>query len=274
MKEWHLNRIPKLMFGFWGTQEFPWVRYLTLETFRKHHPDWQMILYHKPILDNYGNDYQGKSYWDKLDNLGVEVREIDVEKEMGVKFPNPYITIFADTMRYVALNWHGGFYIDLDNLFFRSLEDMPWNSVEHVNKDVFILTPPFHHIILGVQGSGFYNKVLEIQKTVLSGDPSKILDTTGCTMRVQRAPQDKVALLPLIVTEENFGADGPKSEWALALNWHGSGTYGKYQGVTEETYMDSDHPLAGIIRYCLHGSVGKSGGLGTFEWIVRDDLGW
>jgi len=267
--DWKLTRIPKTFFAFWGTEEFPWVRYLTLETFRKYHPNWEMILYRLPVLQNYGSDYKGKSYWDKLDALNIQVKVMDIEERVGVKFPLPYITVYADVMRYIALYDHGGFYIDLDNLFWRSLESMSFNSSEHEDKNLFMLSPPYHHILLGVPGANFYNKMLEAQKSVLSGDPSRILDTTGCTSRVSRAPEDMVKLLPLDTTEENFNANGPKNNNGLCLNWHGSGTYGKYQMVTEENYMTTDHPLAACIRFCLHGDMGNNNGIGSFNWIER-----
>ena len=269
MTEWYLKRIPKVMFGYWMTEEFPWVRYLTLATFRRFHPNWKMILYRTPVLQNYGTDYKGKSYWNEIDALDIEVRDMDVEQRLGITFPLKYCTIFSDTMRYIALDDHGGFYIDLDNLFYHSLEDMPWNIPDNEDKNVFILEPPYHHIILGVKGANYYNKVSEIQKTVLSSDPSKILDTTGCTMNVHKTNEDRIVILPLITTEENFDANGPKSDYALALNWHGSGSYGKYQAITEENYMTTDHPLAACIRYCLHGDMGMPNGIGTFEWIAR-----
>jgi hypothetical protein len=282
--EWYLKKIPKTMFGFWMTEEFPWVRYLTLETFRSYHPDWEMILYRTPKLQKYvqsrpfwstdhesASDYTGKNYWDRVEGLGIKIVEMDVEKEMGVQFPLAYCTIYADTMRYIALQKHGGFYIDLDNLFFRSLESMPFNTPANMDFSVFILNPPYHHIVLGVPGATYYGKVLEAQKAVLSGDPSKILDTTGCTSRVRRNPEDKVKILPLILTEENFDANGPKNEWALCLNWHGSGTYGKYKAVTEDDYMESKHPLAACIRYCLHRDMGQPNGIGSFQWIARGE---
>lgn len=271
MSEWYLKQIPKIFTGFWGTEEFPFIRWLTLKTFRQYHPDWKMILYKMPILQNYGTDYKGIGYWDRLDELNIEVRTMDIEERLGIKFPLPYITIYADVMRYIALGDHGGFYIDLDNLFFRSLEDMPWNTPEHEDKSIFILEPPYHHIILGVPGANYYEKVLEIQKTVLSGDPSRILDTTGCTMNVHKTADDKIVILPLITTEENFDVNGPKDDYALALNWHGSGTYGKYKSIIENDYMTSEHPLASVVRYCLHGNMGTPNGIGTFDWIARGE---
>lgn len=270
---WHLDNIPKRMFVFWGTQHMPWVRYLTLQTFRVFHPQWEIVLYKKPVLDEYPPDSQiGHSYWDRLDELEVVVKDIDVEAELGTKLPCTYITVLADIMRYIVLNKEGGLYCDTDLLFFRSLEDMVWNKPENKDVKVFMLPPPYHHIILGQPGGTFYNKVLEVQKVHLPLTSEHALNTTGCTQKVKRTKEDGVLLLPLSTTEENFCSAGPKDEYALALDWHGSGTFGKYQKVLEDTYMTSDHPLAAVIRYCLsNGDIGNPNGINDVLWITRGE---
>lgn len=271
MAEWNLPQIPKIFFGYWGTDTFPFVRWATLKTFRKHHPDWQMILYRKPVLDVYGDKTDPVDYWTRLDELNVEVRELDVEKEIGMKFPLPYITIFADVMRYVVFTkYHGGFYVDLDNLFYRSLESMPFNRPENANYDVFLLSPPYHHWLLSKFNSAWANKVLDYQIRHLPTNSNDFLGTTAITEQVPKTPEDKLKILPLETTEENFRApEGPTSQHAVCLNWHGSGVYGKYFTVNEENYKTSDHTLAGIIRYCLDGAIGDAHDLNNTIWINR-----
>lgn len=273
MQQWHLDRIPKIAYFYWGTEIFPWVRYLTLETFKKHHPDWDMRLYVKPVLDVYpGTDPEPtKKQWQKVKDLGIPIIEFDLEKELGVDFPLKYITIYADIFRYVLLKATGGFYVDMDNLFFRALGDAPFNNPNNFYNDVMMLPPPYHHFVMGVQGASFFQKILDLQLSNLPKTGDQILYTTACTAHVQPNTNDRVLFLPMGVTEENFTAGGPQGPDAVALNWHGSGTYGKYQAVTEENYMESDHPLAACIRYCLHGNMGKSNGIGTFQWIARGE---
>ncbi len=291
---WHLDRIPKIMFGFWGTEDFPFIRWLTLKTFRIHHPDWRILLYKKPILDKipavvdpkkaeelskyvgYEDlvkatfSYNNPNYWSRLEELKVEVVDIDVEEEIGRKFPVPYITCFADVMRYVVLTKkHGGLYVDLDNLFFKSLENAPFNNPNNSSKDTFILPPPYHHWVLSVQNSAWCQKVLSHQINNLPQNSSKFLDTTAITERVPKNNADKVLYLPMNTTEENFNQNGPVADSAICLNWHGSGVYGKYSAVTEDNYKTSDHPLAACVRYCLDGQMGNTNNIGTFKWIER-----
>jgi len=259
------------MFGYWGTEQFPYARFATLETFRKHHPDWEMVLYRKYVLDEYKGEDRGKigspnNCWDLVKDLDIKIECIDVEDELNVTFPVPYITIFADIMRYIVLGKHGGFYVDLDNLFWKSLEDCPFNHPDNVNVKTFMISPPFHHFILSQPGAPVLTNILYKQLEILPQTPDRILDTTACTMNVQL---DGVKLIPLETTEENFTDDGPKNEHAVALNWHGSGTYGKYFNITKDNYLESTHPLAGVIRYCLGKGLGKTEGY-NFSWINRD----
>jgi hypothetical protein len=265
---WHLTNIPKIAYFFWGTEEFPWVRYLTLETFRKHHPDWKMILHRKPILDNYNNiEEQSINCWDKIKNLDIDIQIIDIEEELGVTFPVPYITIFADIYRYIVLSKTGGFYVDMDNLFWKSLENCPFNNPDNMYVKTFMLSPPYHHFILSQPNAPVLRNILFRQMEILPTIPERILDTTGCTTQVNL---EETQLLPFETTEENFNMHGPINEHAVALNWHGSGTYGKYAKVTEDNYMNSDHPLAAVIRYCLHGNK-ELNDVNGVVWIARGE---
>lgn len=269
---WHLTNIPKRMFGFWGTEQFPYARFATLETFRKHHPDWEMVLYRKFVLDEYHNESRGKldskdNCWDLVKDLGIKIECIDLEDELNVTFPIPYITIFADIMRYVILNRHGGFYVDLDNLFWKSLEDCPFNNPGNVDIQTFMLPPPYHHFILSQPGAPVLDRILTKQLEILPETPDRILDTTACTMQVS---MESVKTLPMETTEENFNSSGPINANAVALNWHGSGTYGKYFDITKDNVNESTHPLAGVIRYCLGTGIGNTEGY-NFQWIQRGE---
>ena len=42
---WYLERIPRVAHFYWGHDYMPWVRWLTLKTFRHHNPDWGMVLW-------------------------------------------------------------------------------------------------------------------------------------------------------------------------------------------------------------------------------------
>ena len=266
---WHLSRIPKRAFFFWGTESLPWVRYLTLETFRKHHPDWEMFLYRLPVLQKNTTNYNAVDCWPKVNTLNIKIEEIDIEKQLGVEFPCKFITIYADIFRYIVLWKYGGFYADMDHLFFRSLEQGPFNIPSNAERNVFLISPPYHHFIFGVPNASWYDKVLKQQILSLPKDVTTFLDTTACTEKVPIQASDRVYRLPAVVTEDNFRANGPTNDNAIALNWHGSGIDRKYNMVTEENYMTSDHPLAACIRYCLTGVIGDSNGVGSFPWIAR-----
>jgi len=270
--DWHLSRIPKKAYFYWGTELFPWIRYVSLETFVKHHPDWEVFLYVKPSLDRVPEDTdKSDNCWSKVEALGVKIVELDIEKHLGVDFPAKYITIYADIFRYIVLGQTGGFYADTDMLFFRALEQSPFNNPGYEGKDVFMLPPPYHHFLWGVKDASWWKKVLDYQVNHLPHEGSRFLDTTACTCYIPQSYNDRIQILPMTTCEENFNANGPVDVNAIALNWHGSGTYGKYRAVNEQNYMESDHPLAACVRFCLTGAMGPASGIGSFQWINRGE---
>lgn len=270
--DWHLSRIPRKAYFYWGTELLPWIRYISLETFVKQHPDWEVFLYVKPFLDRVPADTdRSDNCWHKVEQLGIKIVEIDIEKLLGVDFPLKYITIYADIFRYIILGENGGFYTDTDMLFFRPLEACPYNQRYFVDRDVLMLPPPYHHFLLGVAGSTWFKKVLDFQLNHLPTNGSEILNSTACTSFILADQRDNIQILPLDTCEENFNARGPINSNAIALNWHGSGTYGKYRAVNGDNYMESDHPLAACVRYCLNGDMGPASGIGSFQWISRGE---
>ena len=265
-----MNSIPKQAFFYWGTEVLPWVRFLTLKTFRQHHPDWVIYLYLKPVLDKV-EGFEQKNYLDskELVDLNLITFYIDIEKELGVEFPvKNFITIYADIFRYVILDKFGGFYCDMDCLFFKSLETL---GIDDINYDTFILPRPYHHFLLSKPQSLYIKKTLEEQLDHIDEFSTNFLITTSCTTNVNITDEDKVWMLPLHTTEENIGSDGPYYSDSICLNWHGSGWHKRYETITENNYKELDHPLAAAIRYCLHRNTGKPTSLGNFLWIDRGE---
>ena len=42
---WHLDKIPKILHVYWGGSSLPKLRYLTIESFAKYNPDWEVRVY-------------------------------------------------------------------------------------------------------------------------------------------------------------------------------------------------------------------------------------
>ena len=118
--------IPKRISFFW-TGPMSWMRYLTLQSFRLHHPDWEIVLTAPEVECGKGSwkthedddrSYLGHDYSNTIDALGV-TREI---------WRPPVHTLApaqaSDLFQWGALATAGGFYSDMDVLWLRSLEPL------------------------------------------------------------------------------------------------------------------------------------------------------
>lgn len=120
--------IPKIAYFFWGEgTPFSFLRLITLRSFRKFHPDWQMIMYVGKPTRGYRiwstrdrQDFmksQGiKDYSKEWESLGIEVKYF--QKEMAVA-PN----FLSDFFRWEILQT-GGWYLDVDQLICKPFDDL------------------------------------------------------------------------------------------------------------------------------------------------------
>jgi GT2 family glycosyltransferase len=130
--------IPKRMFFYWGGSDMSWMRYMTLYSFRKMNPDWEVILY---ISDNDQKEkgwkseenqdyhqYKGDNYINKLKDLNIEIKKVEFPLELRDKLKDISPIHESDLFRYYQLYLNGGFYCDMDVLFFRPIDDF-YNTI-------------------------------------------------------------------------------------------------------------------------------------------------
>lgn len=124
--------IPKRMFFYWDKPYFSWMRYMTLYSFRKMNPDWEMVLClsvdkewdlngdHQRDFSN----YKGPNYFDKITELNVIIEDAEFPKELANSFKMITPIHYSDLYRYYRLYNDGGFYSDMDVLYFRSMSNI------------------------------------------------------------------------------------------------------------------------------------------------------
>jgi hypothetical protein len=132
--------IPKRISFTWSGKRMSWLRYMTLWSFRKYNPDYDIYLYitpdsHLPATSPESNrqDYLNMSivnHFDKLDRLG-RVNIIEVNPDCTI--PNPEPAHKHDWLRWSILSKDGGYYSDMDILFLQSIDnlkiDRQWTDV-------------------------------------------------------------------------------------------------------------------------------------------------
>jgi len=124
------------MFFFFSGTKLSWMRYMTMYSFRKMNPTWEIVFYHSNVSKDYTSDLfvnnpqdfiganSGKDYLSLLPALNIDIRE----PAWPEKYKNQVAKLDpvneADLYRLYQLSIDGGFYCDTDVLFFRSMDDL------------------------------------------------------------------------------------------------------------------------------------------------------
>jgi len=120
--------IPKIAHFYWGAKTLPYLRYLTLYSFKKYNPDWKIILYIPKILneDISWKTFEQKYLIDtedcfyKIKDLKIEISIFDME---SIGFSNTLSEVIkSDILRWHLLYESGGLWSDMDILYFKSID--------------------------------------------------------------------------------------------------------------------------------------------------------
>lgn len=124
-------KIPKVAHFYWGNESLPYLRYLTLYSFRKFNPDWKIILYTPTDLQK-GLSWRTsehkrpigevKNYFSLLKNLKINIVKLDMK---SLKLSNEMSEVHkSDFLRWHLLGTVGGLWSDMDILFFKPMKKM------------------------------------------------------------------------------------------------------------------------------------------------------
>ena len=187
---WILQKIPKRMSFYWDTNAMSYLQYLTVVSFHKHNPDWQIYVYEPSIMfdkntwitEEHNEKYTGKNYYElfkKLDYISFE--KFDFET-IGIS--NNISEIFkSDLIRWYLLDKYGGGWSDMDVLYLQPMHKL--NLVGQMIRGeiettdiVFAYDNPSYLIgfLLSSPNNGFFSKVLGMAKKNMN---SKIYQSCG-----------------------------------------------------------------------------------------------
>jgi len=148
------KQVPKKIFFYWGNPVMSWLRYMTLHSFRKLNPDWEMELHvsHIDMKDKYWHtpeaqdfhSYKGKNYLPEVEKLGVKIKECPVFVEGAGPSHN------SNFFKWNELATNGGIYSDMDILFTRPI-DKWYESIKHYKTGL-----SHEHTGKGIHG-GYYS---------------------------------------------------------------------------------------------------------------------
>ncbi len=173
-RPWSLSRIPKKAHFYWGNEGISFLRYLSVASFRKLNPDWEIHLYlptrgyrgEAPWItgESYeGAQAQGRDYARELFGLpGLHVHEVDFEAF-------PAVAAAAETYKSDFFRWHrlaeeGGLYSDIDILYIRPMADLHCNHEGNGDLEAALCLQEYGHIIgffLAAPGNPLFRQLAE-----------------------------------------------------------------------------------------------------------------
>lgn len=161
--------IPKRMYFYWGGTSLSWMRYMTLYSFRKMNPDWEIVLCLSELDEEWDIpedqdflNYRGPDYFNKISDLNIIVEDVQFPGNFKNKFKSISPIHESDLYRYYKLYNEGGFYSDMDVLYFRSMGAVYSEIISHECDTVIYQCPGYVAIgFLGAaKGNSFYKDLM------------------------------------------------------------------------------------------------------------------
>jgi Glycosyltransferase sugar-binding region containing DXD motif len=104
---------------YWGNTTLPWLQSLSILTFRKLHPDWEVNVYTSATPCVYDSVHD---YWNTIEDCNIytiDVRDITGASLNGYPDNNPWHhTAWSDALRNYLLLTRGGVWSDVDVLWY------------------------------------------------------------------------------------------------------------------------------------------------------------
>jgi hypothetical protein len=170
---WYLD-VPKILHVYWGGNSIPYLRYLTVKSFKRLNPDWEIILWRPKVtarkLDTWKQNVQNykvncKNYLSELLKL-TNVQEVDF-KDYGIS--NDMSEVHkSDILRYFLLTDIGGVWSDMDILYFRPITNMAVNKPENRDVESYVCICWYGHssgFYLARKGSKYFQRMASLAKT-------------------------------------------------------------------------------------------------------------
>jgi hypothetical protein len=211
---WHLTKIPQIAHFYWGGEKLSYLRFLSVQSFWQHNPDWEIQVHvpqtlstAQPAWDSF--QQKGVSiaqdYFDQLTDLNVKIIRHDFDE---YKFDNQAHEVHkSDFLRWKLLSTVGGLWSDIDILYSRSMTSLAENTSEYQSLDTGLipLIPPTKHTVgflLASADNRFYQYLSKIARTQYNPNiyqcmGSDLINTNFKTFEslLERFPKQKFAFL-------------------------------------------------------------------------------
>jgi len=174
---WHLTRIPRIAHFYWGGERTSYLRYLSVASFQRVNPDWEVRVYVPATVTSSanatswttrecyeGDHFFGRDYTRDLFALpGVQC--CDVSFDAWPAIANARETFKADLFRWHILSGVGGLYSDADIVYHRPMSAASFNTAANRDAEIGYCRHYGVHFIgflLGAPGAAVFGTVASI----------------------------------------------------------------------------------------------------------------
>ena len=259
-----------------------WMRYMTLYSFRKMNPNWEMVLclsQNNTCTTKWPGEhdftsYKGISYFNRLKELNIIIEP--------VKFPDAFNAVIkspvheSDLYRYYKLYNNGGFYSDTDVLYFRSMDNI-YNEILECNANIVLYTQRDYTAIgfLGAEKNNvFYRDLMLSALDTLDVDTCQAYGTdlfyNFCGQHnvdeviKSRYSEAIVFVIPIYLVyhlnswdiehafSSSIGVEGFNTK-SIGYHWYGGAPIAqKFNNImTEDNYMNYKTTFSAIVKEVL-----------------------
>lgn len=232
---WFLKKIPKIAHFYWGcNRNMSYLRYLSIMSFRKFNPYWEMVLHiprypNKAIPSWNGIEQKGLmvdiDYYPKLLESNIKVESHNFE-DYG--FSNDVHEIFKnDFLRWFLLYKIGGVWLDTDILFIESINKLSINAEENCESDTVLCKYSTGAnaigFIMASQNNLFFESIHRFSKKVLN-----IKDYQSIGSPILNRLFDKISPKDPFFDRTKFLFIDPQSIYSINCEHNGIAKFYKY----------------------------------------------
>ena len=157
--------INKKAFFFWEGEVMSWLRYMTLYSFVKYHPDWECELYLSNKPAKFAKSWNTLEVQDDHDKLKTnyidDVKYLDIEiKEYDFKEPIHPVKK-SDIFQWDILSKNSGVYFDMDIVFIKNIDPL-WETFKDCDSAISYFNYKGHtYFSIGMVASNGNNYLFE-----------------------------------------------------------------------------------------------------------------
>lgn len=250
MNEWNLN-IPKRIFFYWGSEKLSFIRFMSIYSFKKLNPDWEICLYVPLILET-GDKWADKQFENRSDildytrmvssMLGIKPIIFDFEK-IGLQ-NNLNEVHKSDFIRYYLMTEVGGVWSDMDVLFIKPITELYHNKIKCDKTTFYYYNGEgcWQHgigFLMSDKGSRYYDYVFNMAKTRFNHNDyqtigAELLNTKFLPKVIKEKYPEAISLDPSCVYCINhdshkylYNMDGRHmiNDDAIGIHWYGGSQY-------------------------------------------------